>query len=95
MPSIRPSLLAAVVLLAPLACGRYSQEIWICLDPTTGKLDEAYKWYDYAAIGPDGLIDPCHCYDPCGSQPQCPILVDAGPPPATCDAGDAGAGGGG
>ena len=38
----------------------------------------------------NGEFDPCHCYDPCGEANTCPILVDAGPPPLGCDAGDGG-----
>jgi hypothetical protein len=38
----------------------------------------------------NGVFDPCHCYDPCGPSKECPIVVDAGPTPPGCDAGDGG-----
>jgi hypothetical protein len=64
--------------------------IWICNNPLTGKEDPTvYDSNHYV----NGVFDPCHCYDPCGESKECPILVDAGPPPpdAMCEVGDGGA----
>ncbi len=98
-PSLTPSraLRSAVILAAVLAsgtlgalCGTNQQEIWICLNPETGKLDDAiYDANNYV----NGKADPCHCYDPCGPEKTCPIVVDAGPPGPDCPVGDAGDGG--
>jgi hypothetical protein len=86
-----------VALAAALASGTLGSlcagdpvELWVCLNPETGKLDNS--------IGDDnhyvnGVFDPCHCYDPCGPAKTCPDLVDAGPLPPGCPAGDAGDGG--
>ena len=79
------SLLAAAALGS---CGINTEAIWICNNPATGKApdDAIYDPKHYV----DGVFDPCHCYDPCGELPQCPILVnDGGPAPgAVCaDAG--------
>ncbi len=53
-------------------------------NPMTGKLDTSiYDANHYVG----STFDPCHCYDPCGPQQTCPIVVDAGPPPADCDGG--------
>jgi hypothetical protein len=92
-PSPPPSraLRSAVALAAALTfgtlgtlCGDGTQEIWVCLNPATGRLDHTI--YDENHFV-NGQADPCHCYDPCGEAPTCPILVDAGPPPLGCDAG--------
>jgi hypothetical protein len=91
-------LAVAVVLVAPLAAGAFSvgcgpnqQAIWVCFDPGTGH--EGTYHDDNHYVG--GVFDPCHCYDPCGPADTCPILVDAGPPPADagCDKSDGGDGG--
>ena len=88
----------AVALLAPLAagagvfgagvgCGPDQSVSWFCLNPATGKVPGGpYDSTHYV----NGVFDPCHCYDPCGELPQCPIVVlDAGSPSAPgCDAGD-------
>ncbi len=61
----------------------------------TGKIDGSF--YD-ANHYVNGVLDPCHCYDPCGPEASCPIVVDAGPLPPGCDAGTGtggGTGGGG
>jgi hypothetical protein len=55
--------------------------IWVCNNRATGKSDATIWDADHYV---NGVFDPCHCYDPCGPMPECPILVDAGPP---CDAG--------
>jgi hypothetical protein len=68
-------------------CGTDHQELWFCLNPATGKLDGAP--YDANHVV-NGVFDPCHCYDPCGPQKSCPIIVDAGPLPPGCDGGDGG-----
>ncbi|MFO0761269.1 MAG: hypothetical protein U0359_32620 [Byssovorax sp.] len=72
---------------AGVACGPNEHPFWICLSPTTGKLDPDIGDPNHYV---DGVFDPCFCYDPCGPRPECPIVVDAGPPPpdAMCDAGN-------
>ena len=78
-------------LAAAVACGPNNITVWICLNPKTGKEDGSiYDPNHYV----NGVLDPCHCYDPCGPERSCPIVVDAGPPVSGCDAGT-GAGGGG
>ncbi len=63
-----------------------NQDLWSCLDPATGvPIDGPYDEGHYDEAG----FDPCHCYDPGGPEPQCPIAVDAGPGNVG-DAGDAG-----
>jgi hypothetical protein len=79
---------------AAVGCGPNPSVFWVCLNPITGKDDGSiYDANHYV----DGVIDPCHCYDPCGPEKTCPITVDAGPPPADamCEAGDEDAGDGG
>ena len=86
---------AAVATIAPLAyavigagCGPDTAVVWFCLNPITGKLDNAH--YDETHYV-NGVFDPCHCYDPCGPEKSCPIVVDAGEPRLGCDEGaDAG-----
>jgi hypothetical protein len=81
--------LAALVVFGVLVADAcyYGQEIWVCLNPATGKVDDApYDDNHYV----NGVFDPCHCYDPCGPEKSCPIVVDAGPPAPGCDAGDGG-----
>jgi hypothetical protein len=85
--------LALAALAAPAALGaavgcQPPDILWICLNPKTGKDDDSVG--DFGHLGPDGQPDPCHCYDACGPSPECPIVVDAGPPPLGCDAGDGG-----
>lgn len=89
--ALRFAAVAAVV--APLAalafggCGPNANEVWLCLDPVTGKESNAqYDPNHYV----NGVFDPCHCYDPCGPQKTCPDVVDAGPLPPGCPAGDGG-----
>lgn len=82
----------AAVALGALAtgagCGPTQHEIWVCLNPATGKEDPSiYDANHYVS----GKFDPCHCYDPCGEAETCPILVDAGH--LDCDAGTDDAGG--
>jgi hypothetical protein len=95
-PPPRRPLRAAVALAALVASGTlgsicgYNQEIWLCLNPVTGKEDG--NWYDTNHYV-NGVADPCHCYDPCGPEKSCPIVVDAGPPGPGCETGDAGDGG--
>ncbi len=70
-------------------CG--GSEIWLCLNPVTGKEDNSvYDPNHYV----NGTLDPCHCFDPCGPEKSCPIVVDAGPLPAGCADGGADAGAG-
>jgi hypothetical protein len=81
---------------AGVGCGPQQIAIWFCDNPDSGKLDPGMDPPDYDAnhyVG--GVFDPCHCYDPCGPAPTCPIAVDAGPTPAGCDAGGTGGGAGG
>lgn len=93
-PALRFAILAAVV--APLAaaafgagagCGPNTTEIWVCLNPVTGKEDGTI--YD-ATHYVNGEPDPCHCYDPCGPSKSCPDVVDAGPLPPNCPTSDGG-----
>jgi hypothetical protein len=75
---------------AAAGCAPTNIVIWSCLNPATGKLDpNIYDPNHYV----DGMADPCHCYDPCGPQKTCPIVVDAGPPSPGCDGGTGGGGG--
>ncbi len=70
-----------------VGCGPDQTVGWLCLNPTTGKEDGSiYDENHYV----DGMIDPCHCYDPCGPEASCPIVVDAGPPAPGCDGGTGG-----
>jgi hypothetical protein len=91
-PAPRRVLRFAVALAALVASGTLGAAclgpehsvVWICLNPVTGKED--------GSIGDDthyvnGVFDPCHCYDPCGPENSCPIVVDASPPGPHCDAG--------
>lgn len=93
-PRALRSALPVVVLVAfgtfgAVACifGPEETIIWTCLNPETGKLDSSI--YDENHIV-NGEVDPCHCYDPCGPEKTCPIVVDAGEPGPGCDAGDGG-----
>jgi hypothetical protein len=81
--------LAAGVFSASVGCGPDQSVGWICLNPVTGKIDGSIFDANHFV---DGMADPCHCYDPCGPEKSCPIVVDAGPPGPGCDAdaGDAG-----
>jgi hypothetical protein len=93
-PVFRLLTLAAVVVagaLGAVACfGPDVTEIWICLNPVTGKEDSSiYDSNHYV----NGVFDPCHCYDPCGPEKSCPDVVDAGPRPPGCDGGGGGDGG--
>jgi hypothetical protein len=90
----RPTLRFAVALAALVAsgtlgafCGPDQHVLWFCLNPATGKEDETIHDDSHFV---NGEPDPCHCYDPCGEADTCPILVDAGPPPLGCEAGDGG-----
>jgi hypothetical protein len=77
-------LLAAAVLGAGAGCGPNQSIFWVCLNPVTGKDDGSiYDANHYV----NGEPDPCHCYDPCGPEKTCPIVVDAGPAQPGCDAG--------
>jgi hypothetical protein len=84
------TILCAGVLGAGVGCAEQDYTLWICLNPVTGKEDGTIGDESHFV---NGVFDPCHCYDPCGPQKTCPIVVDAGPPPPGCDA-DAGDGGG-
>jgi len=71
------SFAASVLLAAALAsCGPIQNvEVWICLNPVTMKEDpNEYDPNHYV----NGVFDPCHCFDPGGPEPQCPLEVDAG-----------------
>jgi hypothetical protein len=82
---------AAVAVPGAFAClGYQGGEIWVCLNPVTGKEDpNTYDEGHYV----HGVFDPCHCYDPCGPENSCPDVIDAGPLPPGCPVGDAGDGG--
>jgi hypothetical protein len=85
------ALLVAAMAALAIACGPDNTYIWLCFDPGTGHEGAYYDSTHYVS----GVFDPCHCYDPCGPADTCPILVDAGPPPADAgcaldDGGDAG-----
>jgi hypothetical protein len=80
--------LAAGGFCAGVGCGPDQTMVWFCLNPDSGKLNDAP--YDANHNDDAGVFDPCHCYDPCGPAKTCPITVDAGPPPLGCDAGDGG-----
>ncbi|MFT3775158.1 MAG: hypothetical protein QM820_58165 [Minicystis sp.] len=90
--TLRHALGFAVVALAAafgalVGCIPEEHMIWFCLNPVTGKVDDApYDDHNWA----NGAPDPCHCYDACGPAKSCPIVVDAGPLPLGCDAGDGG-----
>jgi hypothetical protein len=78
---------ASALVGAAVGCGPDLHEVWVCQNPVTHKDDlSIYDPMHYV----NGVFDPCHCYDPCGPQQTCPIVVDAGPSPLGCDAGDAG-----
>src|SRR5207248_2698959 len=83
MNALRLSAAAALTVAAFVAsatagvgCWDNTTEIWICLDPVTGK--ESNRTYD-ANHYVNGVFDPCHCYDPGGPSKSCPDEVDAGP----------------
>lgn len=77
----------AVLTVAVGACNLFAtdqHEVWVCLNPITGKEDvNTYDANHYVGT----VFDPCHCYDPCGPLKSCPIVVEAGPPGPGCDAG--------
>jgi hypothetical protein len=81
------ALVASAVLGAAVGCGPDTTTLWLCLNPVTGK-DDPNTYDPTHVVG--GVFDPCHCYDPCGPAKTCPVVVDAGPPPPGCDAGDGG-----
>ena len=83
------ALAAVLVALAAVGCGPDVMNLWICINPATGKLDTSIGDPNHYV---DGMADPCHCYDPCGPAPTCPFVVDAGPLPPGCDAGAGGTG---
>jgi hypothetical protein len=84
--AVAGTFLCALCTLGSL-CDQPPVNTWICLNPATGRLDSSIgDWNHYAG----GMYDPCHCYDPCGEAPTCPLLVDAGTPGPGCDAGDGG-----
>ncbi len=82
--------LVAFGMFGAIACFGENVIVWVCLNPETGKLDDTI--YDKNNFV-NGVADPCHCYDACGSAKTCPILVDAGELDPGCDAGDGGDGG--
>jgi hypothetical protein len=82
------ALFASGALGAIVACGPWGEtEVWICLNPVTGKVDWNIHDDNHYV---NGMADPCHCFDPCGPANTCPIVVDAGPPGPGCPVGDAG-----
>jgi hypothetical protein len=83
------ALAAPAALGAAAGCGPAVTMVWVCNNPVTGKADPTIGDPTHYV---NGVFDPCHCYDPCGESEECPILVDAGPPPldAMCEAGDGG-----
>ncbi len=86
MSALRFSVAVAAIAAPALgSCSFGNQPLWSCLDPATGQpIDGPYDATHYVG----GVFDPCHCYDPGGPEPQCPIEVDAGPRDA--GSGDAG-----
>jgi len=80
--------LAAAAFGTGAGCGPNVSRFWVCLNPVTGKEDGTI--YDDNHYDKNGEPDPCHCYDPCGPEKTCPDVVDAGPLPPGCDAGDGG-----
>jgi hypothetical protein len=66
---------AGILAAALGSCGNNTEELWLCLNPVTGKEDNSV--YD-ANHFVNGVADPCHCYDPGGPSKSCPIVVDAG-----------------
>jgi hypothetical protein len=71
------ALFAILAAMAGSAAGCGSPPVlWICDNPINGKADNNY--YDGTHFVND-TFDPCHCYDPSGPLPTCPIVVDAGP----------------
>jgi hypothetical protein len=84
--------LVSAVLGVAAGCGPNQNVFWVCLNPVTGKDDGSiYDANHYV----NGVADPCHCYDPCGPEKSCPIVVDAGPAAPGCDAGASSDAGGG
>jgi hypothetical protein len=84
---ILAALVASVTSGAVIGCGPDMTEVWVCQNPVTGKDDVTiYDANHYV----NGVADPCHCYDPCGPEKTCPIVVDAGAPSPGCDTGDGG-----
>lgn len=86
-PMVALAALVALGMFGAVACEFEHVELWVCLNPATGKLDSTI--YDENNFV-NGKIDPCHCYDSCGPADTCPIVVDAGEPGPGCDAGDGG-----
>src|SRR5262249_50694880 len=85
------ALVASGTLGAVVGCGPWdATEVWFCLNPVTGKEDNApYDANHYVG----GRFDPCHCYDPCGPAKSCPDAIDAGPPGPGCETSAASDGG--
>ena len=84
--------LVSAVLGVAAGCGPDQTMVWFCLNPVTGKVDDApYDANHYV----NGVFDPCHCFDPCGPEKSCPEVVDAGPAAPGCDAGPSDDAGGG
>ncbi len=80
MLALRLSIAAAASTLLAAAltsCGPTTETTWSCIDPATGKEDSNAPYDPTHYV--DGVFDPCHCYDPGGELPQCPILVNGGP----------------
>jgi hypothetical protein len=75
-----------------VGCGPDNIVLWTCINPATGKLDPNIYDADHYV---NGVLDPCNCYDPCGPEKTCPIVVDAGPLPPGCETGTDGGGGSG
>jgi hypothetical protein len=80
------ALAGSAVVGALAACGPNEIPYWVCDNPATGKLDYGFGDPNHYT---NGVYDPCFCFGPCGPSPECPIAVDAGPPPpgVICDAG--------
>src|SRR5215468_11102226 len=62
----------AAVVGASVGCGPDVTMVWVCLNPKTGREDPSIGDPTHY-VG--GVLDPCHCYDPCGESNECPILV--------------------
>jgi hypothetical protein len=84
--AVAGTFLCALCTLGSL-CDQPPNDYWVCINPATGREDPSIGDPNHYS---NGMLDPCHCYDPCGEAPICPILVDAGPPGPGCDGGDGG-----
>jgi hypothetical protein len=86
--SVAAVVASSLLAVALASCATAYEELWVCNNPVNGKADPTIFDPNHYV---NGTADPCHCFDPCGELPQCPILVnDGGPMPGVVCA-DAGA----